>query len=140
MLLVIGIALLSLWGFFFSFSLFSNFLNSVFIMFYLSRRDLASLFVPALTVWFVPTSCPRRHISLQDLAFLCTKTQHMIVMLGSQQSFALFPVCPSRGAVSASLFPLSVAGLSAANSLTPVSPKSNKRELKHARRQRLQFG
>lgn len=64
----------------------------------------------------------------------------MIVRLGSQQLFALFPVCPSLGAASATLFPLSVEGLPAANSLTPVSPKSDKRSLKHAKRQRLKFG
>lgn len=91
-----------------------------------SRRDPSSLFVPALTVWFVPTSFPSCHISLRDLPFVCTKIQHTTAMLGSQQLFALFLVCPSLGAAFATLFPLSVAGLSAANSLTPASPKADK--------------
>jgi hypothetical protein len=52
----------------------------------------------------------------------------MTVMRASQQSFALFPVCPSQEAASATLLPLSVAELSAANALTPVSPKSDKRD------------
>lgn len=104
-----------------------------------SRRDLASLQVFALTVCSVPTSFPSCHIFLRDLPFLCSKTQHTTVALGSQQLSALFPVCPSRGPASATQFPLSVAGLSAADSLTPVSPKSDKRGLTCAHRGRLQL-
>lgn len=62
----------------------------------------------------------------------------MIAMPASQQSFALLPVCVSPAAASAILFPLSVAGLSAANSLTPASPRSDRRGLKHAKRESLQ--
>ena len=50
-----------------------------------SRRGLASLFTPALTVWSVPASSPSCHISPQDLPSVCTKTQHTTARLGSQQ-------------------------------------------------------
>lgn len=102
-----------------------------------SRRGLASLFTPALTVWSVPASSPSCHISPQDLPSVCTKTQHTTARLGSQQWSAQPLACPSLRAASATQSPLSVAGLSAANSPAPASPKEGERGLSHTNGERL---
>lgn len=137
MLLVDCTVILSFWCILYSFFAFSNFLNSVFVMLWPSRRGLCKLVLYFLAHRLVCASFFSQLSHFPRSSFCLHKDSTHNCNAGSQQWSAQPLACPSLRAACHLDLPSSVAGLSAANSPAPASPKEGERGLSRTDGERL---